>query len=243
MSKNILLKRPTSDKPLYTQVVEQIQELIKKGDLAPGDQLLPERELSETLGVSRTSVRQALAVLDGMRIIEITPRNGAFVRQRSLEGAVEPLAQILYQERAQVTHLFEVRHLIETQATALAAQRRDEADLAKLHRLNQAFETDLASGDLAYQANVDFHLAIVDMAKNPLLTEIFKTLLLASMDVYLSARHQSLSGKQNLAQFVHEHEQIIEAITQQTPELACQAITKHLDGARQRIESIMGRGN
>jgi len=54
-----ILKRARSQKPIYSQVVEQIQQLIKNGDLNPGDQLLPERELGETLGVSRTSVRQA----------------------------------------------------------------------------------------------------------------------------------------------------------------------------------------
>ena len=69
-------KRSTSRKLLYVQVVEQIRHLIKQGELAPGDQLLPERELAEMLKVSRTSVRQALAVLEGMGIIEITPRDG-----------------------------------------------------------------------------------------------------------------------------------------------------------------------
>src|SRR5688500_4628260 len=66
-------KRVQRHKPVYLQVVEQIQQMIKEGVLAPGDQLLPERELAGKIGVSRTSVRQSLAILDGMGIIEITP--------------------------------------------------------------------------------------------------------------------------------------------------------------------------
>ena len=233
------LKRAKSQKPLYSQVVDQIQQLIRNGELTPGDQLLPERELGETLGVSRTSVRQALAVLDGMGVIEITPRGGAFVQQRTLEGAVEPLAQILYQEREQVTHLFEVRQIIETQAAALAAERRDEADIEQLRRINHRFKTELHDGDLAYQANLDFHIAIVEMAKNPLLTGIMKTILTAAIEVYVSARHKSLSINRNLYQYVNEHEQVIEAIAQQDADLACQLVIKHIDAARKRVEGIM----
>ncbi|MFN8455253.1 MAG: winged helix-turn-helix domain-containing protein [Anaerolineae bacterium] len=71
------LKRSPTPQPLYLQVVAQIQELIKQGELAPGDQLLSERELAEKLGVSRTSVRKAVAKLEGMGVIAVTPRDGA----------------------------------------------------------------------------------------------------------------------------------------------------------------------
>jgi GntR family transcriptional repressor for pyruvate dehydrogenase complex len=121
-------RRSPPPKPLHVQVVERIQQLIKNGELAPGDQLLPERELAEKLGVSRTSIRKAIAKLEGMGIIAVTPRDGAYVRRQSLEGAVEPLAQILFQEREKVAHQFEVRQMIETQAARWAALRREEAD-------------------------------------------------------------------------------------------------------------------
>jgi len=172
------LKRSTRQKPVYVQVANQIQQLIKDGELVPGDQLLPERELAEQIGVSRTSVRQSLAVLDGMGVIEITPRDGAYVRRKNLEDAVKPLTHVLFQERNQVCHLFEVRQIIENQAVLLAAMRRDAVDLQRLRNLNRQFEADLMNGDYAFEANTKFHLAIVGAAKNPILTEIMCTLLL-----------------------------------------------------------------
>lgn len=222
-------------KPVYIQVEERIRQLIKNGELAPGDQLLPERELADMFGVSRTSVRQALAVLDGMGVIEITPRDGAYVRRQSLEEAVEPLTQVLFQERSQVSHLFEVREIIETQAARLAAYRRDEADLDRLRRLNRQYEADLRKGDLAFEANTRFHIAIVETAKNPLLIDIMCTLLKATMEVYAVARHRSLSSARNLLRFVHEHEQIIDAVAQQDADLAASLITKHINDARERV--------
>jgi GntR family transcriptional repressor for pyruvate dehydrogenase complex len=230
------LKRAAPPKPVYVQVVEQIQELIKNGHLSPGDQLLPERELAETLGVSRTSVRKALATMDGMGIIAVTPRDGAYVRRRCLEDAAEPLTQMLFQEREHVRHLFEVRQIIETQAARLAALRRDEADLACLHNLNRRFEADMLARNLTSPSNTEFHLCIVRAAKNPVLTQIMSTVLEATIEVYAAARTRTLSRAPNLLQFVTEHEQIVQAIARRDPNEAAAALARHIDDARRRIE-------
>jgi len=231
------LKRSPAPKPVHVQVVEGIQQLVKNGDLTPGDQLLPERELAERLGVSRTSVRKAMARLEGMGIIQVTPRGGAYVRRRSLEDAVEPLTQILYQEREKVAHQFEVRQMIETQAARLAALRRDESDLQSLRELNRQFEVGLRQGDVAFEANARFHIAIVKAAKNPILTEITIALLTAAMEVYASARRRSFLDAPDSLRFVTEHNQIINAIAQQDPDLADNLMAKHIDDARLRIEA------
>jgi GntR family transcriptional repressor for pyruvate dehydrogenase complex len=230
------LKRHADQKPVYVQVIERIQRSIENGELLPGDQLLPERELAEKFQVSRTSMRKALAVLAGMGVIEVSPRDGAYVRRRSLTGAIEPLTQVLFRQRAHVSHLFEVRQIMETQAVRLAALRRDEADLQRLRELNHQFEADLRQGFLAGQSNTRFHLAIVEMAKNPPLTEIFCAVLTATMEVYALSRQRSLYNTHNLLQFADEHNGIIEAIAQQNPDLAAQLMAKHIDDARRRVE-------
>lgn len=229
------LKRTRQQKPVYIQVQEQIRKLIREGELVPGDQLLPERELAEMFGVSRTSVRQALAILDGMGVVEITPRDGAYVRRQSLEEAVAPLTQVLFQERDQVSSLFEVREIIETQAVRLAVFRRDEADIQRLRDLNRQYELDLRKGDLAFEANTNFHIGIVETAKNPLLSEIMCTVLKATMEVYTVARHRSLSNARNLRRFVNEHAQIIDTIEGQDPDLAASLLIKHINDARERV--------
>lgn len=235
------LKRTRPQTPVYAQVAAQIRQLIESGKLTPGDQLLPERELAETLGVSRPSVRQALAVLDGMGIIKITPRDGAYVRRLSLESSATPLIrQVLLQERQKVFEQFEVRNIFETQAVQLAALRRDQADLRRLQEINKQFEADLRSGDIAFQANTRFHLAICKASKNQILTDIMATVIKATMEVYASARQQSLSGVTNLLQFVDEHKEIIDAIARQDPALASDLMTKHIDNAFKRIAVEQG---
>lgn len=234
------LKRSPAPQPVYLQVAERIQQLIKNGELAPGDQLMSERELAEKLRVSRTSIRKAMAKLEGMGMIEVTPRDGAYVRRQSLENAVEPLAHALFQKREKVFHQFEVRQIIESQACRLAALRRDENDLQRLREFNRQFETDLYQGGTGFEANTHFHIAIVEAVQNPVLTEIMVTLLKATIQVYATARQRSFSGMPNLLRFVDEHEQIINAIAQQDSDLAATVMAKHIDDARRRIEGIEG---
>ncbi len=234
------LKRTEPQKPVYVQVVDHIQESIKRGDLTPGDQLLPERNLAENLGVSRTSVRQALAVLEGKGFLEITPRDGAYIRQRSIEGVVESLTDILFQERKHVGHLFEVRSIIETQAACLAAERCTKKDIERLQDLNRQFEADLQDDQgLAFDANMAFHIAIVETAKNPLLIEIMATILTATIEVYETARQQSLSDTPDTSKFVKEHEQIVNAIAQKNAKLAAQLTAKHISDSSKRVALFM----
>lgn len=233
------LKRPQPQKPLYMRVVEHIQQSIDAGELLPGDQLLPERELAERLAVSRTSVRQALAILDGMGLIGITPRSGAYVKKRNLEDVLATLVQVLFQDRGQVAYLFEVRRILETQAACLAAERCVEGDIQHLRALNRQFEAGLNNTDLAFQANMRFHIAIVEAAKNPLLSEIASTLLTAMLEVYAKARRRSLGQIARLEKFVDEHEQIIDAIAHQKPQLAADLLAQHIDDARRRVEIIV----
>ncbi|MEM7346481.1 MAG: FadR/GntR family transcriptional regulator [Chloroflexota bacterium] len=233
------LKRQTRQKSLHIKMVDQIRDLIKRGELIPGDQLLPERDLAETFGVSRPSVRQALAVLESMGVIEITPRDGAYVRRPNIRDAMEPLTHVLFLERDQVDHLFEIRQIIETQAACLAARRCDEADIKRLRHLNQEFQTGLHQDDLAFQTNRDFHNAIIETAKNPLLTEMMTSILAATMEVYIAARQQSLPKSGNMQRFVDEHEQIIQAIEQHDEDTVAELLSKHIDGARYRVEEVL----
>ena len=137
--------------------------------------------------------------------------------------------------------MFEVRQIIETQAACLAAERRTEEDLRHLRELNQQFADGLNHRDLAYDANMQFHLGIVETAKNPLLIEIMGTILTATVEVYAKAREQGLATSSNWAKFVVEHEQIIDAIAQRDAILASKLLTAHLDSSRKRIEMVIDR--
>lgn len=229
------LKR-ANHQPVYTQVAEQIQQLIKSGELNPGDQLLPERQLAERLQVSRTSIREALALLVGKGVIEISPRNGAYIRRHRLEQATEALALVLFQEQQSLHHLIEVRQIIETQAVRLAALRRTVDDIERLQALSERVAGDVRQAVPADASDTLFHVGIVETAQNPLLTNVMGTLIVAMMEVYGPARRRMLADPLEAPKFIDEHQQIVDAIMEQDPERAAALITQHLNHALQHLE-------
>lgn len=242
MDEQTSLRRPARQQPAYARVVEQIKEKLSSGELSPGDQLLPERQIAEKLGVSRSSAREALATLAGMGLIEVTARDGAYVRRRSLDDVVEPLAEILFQERESVFHLFEVRSIIETQAARLAAQRHDEADVRRLRELSRRVSLDVSMSRPADESDTRFHAGIVETAKNPLLTKVMGSLVTALMEVYSPARRQILADPDEARAFVSEHEGIVDAIAAGDPGRAAEATAQHIDHARQLLQSLQAAG-
>src|SRR4030081_960389 len=97
----------------YEQVAEQIQRLIIRGVLKPGDRLPPERELTRKFGVARSSIRDAIRTLEVMGILEPRQGHGTVVREVSADSLVVPLASVLIRKREMIAELVDVRRMIE----------------------------------------------------------------------------------------------------------------------------------
>lgn len=230
------LKREVND-PVYLRIVQQIKNLIRSGELVPGDQLLSERELAEQFAVSRTSIRKALAVLAGMGAIEVTPRDGAYVRRPTLSEVIDPLSQAMVQTEVQPSHLFELQQVIETQAVRLAALRRDDDDLQRLWALHRRVQEDVEAGRPPGTSDIEFHIGLTQTTKNPLFSEVMTVLISAMLEVYANTIWENLRGDEaDLRRFVDEHEQIIRAVAAKNPELAAQRMTDHIRHAASRYE-------
>ena len=231
-----------SEQPVYTAVVEHVTNLIKQGDLKPGDPLLSERELCERFNVSRTSVRKALAILSGMGLIEVTPRSGARVAQASSQQAIDSLSQMIARNRYQAVQLYEVRRLIEVQAARLAAVRRDEADVIKLRELHNLIKDSLQNPEALHQADMRLHIGIAESTKNPFFAELMGVLIAAYMEIFNVVWAPWGSAEEEQALFAHyfqQHGMIVEAIADKDPEAAATYMTQHVDDSRKQYERML----
>ncbi|MCA2001166.1 MAG: FadR family transcriptional regulator [Chloroflexi bacterium] len=231
-----------SQKPVYNAVVEHVTNLIKQGDLQPGDPLLSERELCERFNVSRTSVRKALAILSGMGLVEVTPRSGARVAQANSQPAIDSLSQMIARNRYQAVHLYEVRRLIEVQAARLAAIRRDEADVIKLRELHNLIKDSLQNPEVLHQADMRLHIGIAESAKNPFFGELMSVLISAYMEIFNVVWAPWGSPEEEQALFAHyfqQHSLIVEAIADKDPEAAATYMTQHVDDSRKQYERML----
>lgn len=221
---------------LYERVVEQIQNMIKDGFLAPGDQLLPERQLAEKLEVSRSAVREALSALSRMGLIEITPGSGAYVKEASIDSIIEPLATIMLRETKNVFHLLEARRILETGIVRVAAMRAAATDLFIIRDAVMDIRQDVEFPKDPDEADLDFHMAIANATGNPILNSMMSMIAGMLREAYGPSRKKLICKDGNI--WYHHHLEIYNAIAAKDPDKAAGAMEKHLQTAIADLKKI-----
>jgi DNA-binding GntR family transcriptional regulator len=152
----------SAHRTLREVVTEQIQQMIRDGELQPGERLLEDR-LAEQLGVSRNPVREAIRALEATGLVEVVPRRGAYVAAFDATEAAE---------------LLDLRAALEAYAARLAAVRRTPEQLAHMRTTLDRGRAATAAGDLvgAAEAHRDFHLAVEEAASNRYLGTVVEPL-------------------------------------------------------------------
>jgi GntR family transcriptional regulator, transcriptional repressor for pyruvate dehydrogenase complex len=214
--------RPLDRPPLYEAIAERLLSHIVQSDLGPGDKLPGERDLAARLGVSRTTVRQALVALRTQGVIEVRHGGGSFLA--ALDPSSPAVARVLSRRR-RLPAVLEARRALEVPIASLAAQRRTDDDLAALSRGLDRMRADVAAGGLGIDGDRDFHAAVTAAAHNPVLAELMDQLDAAIAET----RTESLSQDGRPPRSLADHERIAAAIEDGDPAGAAAAMSTHLD--------------
>jgi GntR family transcriptional repressor for pyruvate dehydrogenase complex len=222
---------------IYQQIVDQISRMIREGTLQPGDRLPPERQLAEEFGVSRAAVREALSALGLMGLVEVRAGEGTFVRSVTPEGLVSPLALLLTMERDQALglELLEIRAALEAEAAYLAAQRREEEDLAQMAKALEQMEQALVEGGLGAEADLAFHHAISAAAGNGLLVQVMRTLQESMTESLQEYRERLLRIPSMDRVLLEEHQSIWAAIRDRNPDMAHDRMRAHIERVKRTL--------
>jgi GntR family transcriptional repressor for pyruvate dehydrogenase complex len=230
--------KPIKAKRVSDQAYEQIRDLIFRGQLKPGDQIIPERELAQALGVSRPTVREAIKKLVTMGLLEHRQGQGTYVRSVDSQREHNPLAAVIEGHDASLEELLEVRMGLEGQSVILAAQRATNEDVQILEKALEAMFAENIAGRLGIEEDVSFHMAIAFATKNPVqvyLMKNFYDLLHFGIKENLKALWEEPAS---LPIIRRQHQGIFEAIKNHDPEGAYQTMKEHitfvLDFVRQR---------
>lgn len=211
----------------------QIERAIRNGDFEPGERLPSERELVETFGVSRVSVREAIRSLEALGFVRVHQGRGAFVTDRR-SGFGEPMARWLEMHRDEVLELLGVRGALDELAAGLAVEHHDaekvDAIVAAHEAFSAAVEADAPTAELV-AFDIDFHLAIAEASGYRLLYD-----LLSDLHSYLAeSRHVALAPAGRPAQSAAEHAKIVEAILARDAALARLAANRHIASVREIV--------
>jgi GntR family transcriptional repressor for pyruvate dehydrogenase complex len=161
--------------PVFVSIAARIRELAAAEGLDAGDRLPAERELSRILGVSRTALREALTALRIEGAVQVQHGNGIYLL-RSPTETIPPIAADLARRNPELPALGAVRNTLEALAAELAAGSRDDQDLARMVEGIRAMDTAITAGENGIEGDRMFHAAILEAARNPVLTDLFQSL-------------------------------------------------------------------
>jgi GntR family transcriptional repressor for pyruvate dehydrogenase complex len=224
-------------------LANELRERILTGEFAEGMGLPAERDLVTQTRMSRTTVREALRILEVQGLIRIKAgrTGGAFVQQPGEEAMASTVNLLIRGRQIRLAALLETREAIEPFCAQLAATHRTDDDLAALDAANVAIADD--TGDLAQflGANVDWHVAVARASHNELLSGLMTAL---SRAIYAATEDETFVDLTVRHTAVHAHETITKAIRDQDPEAAVRRMKRHvhsyaeevLKGERQEIE-------
>lgn len=219
---------------VYQIVVDQIKQMIERGELKPGDRLPPERELAERLGVSRPAVREAMSVMEAIRLVRIQPGVGIFIEEDPNKDLMAQLDEMARIGNIGLIQLLEVRQALESQAAYFAALRRTEADVKAIRDAYERLRLSVERSELAAEEDYQFHLRVVEAACNPLLLETVKMLSERCLAGLYRSRSESIRIPGKSAAVLKEHLAICEAIAGKEPHRAQKEMWQHLQNVKSR---------
>lgn len=215
-------------------VVERIASVIKSRKLAAGERLPGEHELVEQLQVSRPILREALARLQSMGLVDIQRGRGTFVGSAtSLANCVRLLRSAVTISPQELLLYAELRSAIEVQSARQAAERATDADIAELTALLKQLDHDELPYPEMLQLDFRFHRKLIAVAGNPLmmnLMEVIYEFVLTQMARTTPSQQENSLGRKL-------HKAILRAVREHDPEAAAAAMRQHMQAVLDQLAS------
>lgn len=204
----------------------ELRERILSGEHPEGTPLPPERELVVQTRMSRTTVREALRILEVQGLIRIKAgrAGGAFVQHPGEESVADSLDLLIRGRRLRLASIHETREAIEPSCARLAAQHRTPADLRALEAANEAIASS-GSLDEFLQANLDWHIAVATASHNEILTGIMMAL---SRAIYTATHNEGFVNEEVRSITVRAHKSVTRAIKDKDADAAVRRMSRHV---------------
>ncbi|QDC08834.1 FCD domain-containing protein [Oceanicola sp. D3] len=232
---------------LSEAVVEQIELLILRGVLRPGERLPAERDLAERMGVSRPSLREALGSLQEKGLLEARAGAGVFVAEELRSVFPPALVRLFAGHREAVVDYIGFRRDLEGQAAERAAVHGTEADHAVIARALEAMEAAhgrRSSAEEEAELDAGFHMAILEAAHNVVLLHMMRAMFGLLREGVFYNRQIMFRNQPTRSRLLEQHRSIAAAILGRDPAAARAAVEAHLDFVEQALaEQVKAEGH
>lgn len=210
-------------KRVYKEVASQIERLILT-KLKPGDKLPGERELARMLGVSRSSLRDALLRLEVVGLIESRQGSATVVRDVSADALIPPLSKVIAHKGHLIQELLDFRAMLEPMLAARAARHASPQEIAEMDEILARQRKKIQSGKLAIEEDSEFHDAVARASRNSVVLKVLDVV----MDLLRETRNQSLQTRGRPRKSLSGHLKIMAAIKRHEARAAEAAMRQHI---------------
>lgn len=214
-------------------VAKRLLEIFTSGAIEPGTRLPPERQLAASLEVGRSAVREALAALEILGIVDVRPGSGTYLRGSASELLPQTLSWGLMLGEPKTLELIEVRGALEIYAARLAATRISDEALARLGQRVEEMRDSVGNLKAFVEADLQFHLELAHSIQNTVLLDLLqsiRSLLRVWVDRAVQDPEQAWAA-------IEEHAAVHAAIATRDPDAAASAMALHMNTAAQRLAS------
>jgi GntR family transcriptional regulator, transcriptional repressor for pyruvate dehydrogenase complex len=218
------------------EAIEKIKAMIVNGTLRAGDRLPKEADLAADLGLSRSSLREAVRALSLMNILDVRQGDGTYVTSLEPTLLLEALSFIVdFHRDATVLELLAVRRILEPAATAMAAERATDAELEELGKLLDSLGQDPSADDLVAN-DLEFHRRIVACSGNSVLSSLVETM---SAPTTRARVWRGLTQAGAWERTLAEHRAILHAMVLRDAEAARSWSTVHIASVEQWLAEVL----
>jgi GntR family transcriptional repressor for pyruvate dehydrogenase complex len=158
---------------LVQDVVEQLRQMILRGDVQPGSYLPSRKELAARFGVGISTVHEAIQALTAVGLVASHPGKGTWVRKDALDTLIHPAEVESRLGKLDAHQVYEARSIIEVGLTELAAKRATPADVTRIRDALDALELVVEDDTAFVEADLEFHLAVARAGHNRLLEQFY----------------------------------------------------------------------
>lgn len=218
----------TKTPKVYDQIIEQIKNKIKNGEIKKGDRLPSEREMAESLNVSRTSVREAMRALEVIGLVESRQGAGNYIRTNFNDSLFEPLSIMFMLQECSIKEIYDLRETLELQCAKLSSKNIDDNELSLLEAILDRMylaNNEQESRDL----DIKLHYLIAKSSRNVLLINILDVIS-QLMDEFIGKfRMQILHNGNTRENLLEIHENLVRALKQRNELEVYNAMKQHFD--------------
>ncbi len=207
------------------EIIESVKEKIISGELSPGDQLPSETKLAEMFGVGRGTVREAMKVMFYLGLIDRNSSRSTFINETAREKAIMRSFLDRFESHRDAMEMNELRKIVEPEAAALAAERREKHIIEKLEKEFRIMADNADNLETFIDADRRFHQHIFSGAGNRLVTELMQSINLALKQEHSSILHGSMTLRPNSLEF---HRELLAAIKDRDSILARKVMLEHI---------------